>query len=70
MKKMMKKVTKQLKGIKNQLHENKGGLGAIGGGLIMLLIVAYVAYENKENISTFFGNLWTYIETKIKSIFS
>jgi hypothetical protein len=48
----------------------KGGLGAIGGGIIMLLVVGYVAYSNKANVSTFFATMWTYIQGKIQTIFS
>jgi hypothetical protein len=47
----------------------KGGLGAIGGGIIMLLVVGYVAYSNRDNVGTFFNTMWTYIQTKIETIF-
>ncbi|WP_027416070.1 hypothetical protein [Aneurinibacillus terranovensis] len=52
------------------LQGDKGGLGAIGGGIIMLLVLGYVAYNNRDNISTFFSTMWTYIQGKIQTIFS
>ncbi|WP_027416069.1 hypothetical protein [Aneurinibacillus terranovensis] len=66
----MKKLSKMWKSFSESMKGNKGGLGAIGGGIIMLLVLGYVAYTNRGNISTFFSTMWTYIQGKIQTIFS
>lgn len=48
----------------------KGGIGSLVVPMILIGLLVYVVYTNRDAVGTFFTNMWTFIQTQVENVFS